>query len=94
MSRAHRRAIPPHLIERAWEVYLAHMTDTGAPPPDKLYWLGGFAAAIGVLIGSLEIGIPGGTPTNEVVNQIVNVELPKYQAELAHLEEQARKRNN
>lgn len=86
-------AIPRHLIERAWDVYMTFMTDSGAPPPDKLYWLGGFNAAVGVLMGSLPVGIPEGTYTTDVMTQLIE-ELGQYRAELLTLEEAARKRVN
>jgi len=69
------------------------MVDTGAPPPDKLYFLGGFNAAIGVLIGTLPVGIPEGTYTTDVMAQLLE-ELGQYQAELLALEEAARKKVN
>jgi hypothetical protein len=69
------------------------MTDTGAPPPDKLYFLGGFNAAIGVLVGTLPVGIPEGTHTVDVMAQLLE-ELGQYQKELLALEEQARKKVN
>lgn len=86
-------AIPRHLIERAWEVYRSFMIDTKAPPPDKLYWLGGFSSAIAVLVGTLPIGIPDGTYTTDVMAQLLE-ELGQYRAELAALEEAARKKVN
>ncbi len=86
-------AIPRHLIERSWEIYQHFMVDTGAPPPDKLYFLGGFNAAIGVLIGTLPVGIPEGTYTTDVMAQLLE-ELGQYQAELLALEEAARKKVN
>ena len=86
-------AIPRHLIERAWEIYRHFMADTKAPPPDKLYWLGGFTAALGVLVGTIPVGIPEGTLTQDVMAQLLE-ELGQYRAELAALEEAARKRMN
>lgn len=88
------RAIPPHLIERSWEIYLDFMrrgdVEAGLDPNQKLYYLGGFAAAIGVLVGTLPVGIPEGTATRDVIAQIVNDEIPRYQAEIVALSEAAR----
>jgi hypothetical protein len=88
------RAIPPHLIERSWEIYLDFMKrdnpEAGLEANQKLYYLGGFAACIGVLVGTLPVGIPEGTRTQEVIAQIVNDEIPKYQSEIVALSEAAR----
>lgn len=86
-------AIPRHLVERSWEIYQHFMADTGAPPPDKLYFLGGFSAAIGVLVGTIPVGIPEGTYTTDVMGQLIE-ELGQYRAELFALEEAARKKVN
>jgi len=89
------QAIPPHLIEQSWEIYLDFMRranpQAGLDPNQKLYYLGGFAAAIGVLVGTLDVSIPAGTATRDVISQIVNDEIPKYQAEIEHLTEAAMK---
>ena len=89
------QAIPPHLIEQSWEIYLDFMRranpQAGLDPNQKLYYLGGFAAAIGVLVGTLDVGIPAGTATRDVISQIVNDEVPRYQAEIEHLTEAAMK---
>jgi len=89
------QAIPPHLIEQSWEIYLDFMRranpQAGLDPNQKLYYLGGFAAAIGVLVGTLDVAIPAGTATLDVISQIVNDEIPKYQAEIEHLTEAAMK---
>jgi|SRR6266404_5976630 len=83
------RSIPRHLIERSWEIYLEHMLsgdpNAGQDPNQKLYYLGGFAAAIGVLVGTLPVGIPEGTLTRDVLSQIINNEIPRYQAEIEQL---------
>ncbi len=86
-------AIPRHLIERSWEIYQHFMVHTGAPPPDKLYYLGGFAAAVAMLVGTLPVGIPEGTYTTDVMAQLIE-ELAQYRAELLTLEEAARKKVN
>lgn len=86
--------IPPHLIEQSWEQYCALSAGNGAPPPDKLSYLCGFAGAIGVLVGTVDCGIPQGTYMGDVIAQLLNVELPKYRAEIAHLEAEARRRMN
>jgi hypothetical protein len=86
-------AIPRHLIERCWDVYSTFMVDTGSPPPDKLYWLGGFSACMGLLVGTIQVGIPEGTQTRDVMVQLIE-ELEQYRAELKTLEEAARKRVN
>lgn len=88
------RAIPPHLIERSWEIYIDFMKrdnpEAGLDANQKLYFLGGWAAAIGVLVGTLPVGIPEGTRTESVIAQIVNTEIPRYQSEIIGLSEAAR----
>lgn len=97
MSRQHRRALPNHMIEQAWEVYsdFTHKQN-GAPQgeTDKLHFLGGFAACIGVLVGTLDVGIEGGTPTQDVMSKLVNEEIPRYQSEIIALTEAAKRRQN
>ena len=85
--------IPRHLIERAWDVYMTFMTDTGAPPPNKLYWLGGFNAAVGLLVGTIQIGIPEGTPTRDVMIQLIE-EIGTYSEQIEILEDLERKKMN
>lgn len=90
-------AIPPHLIERAWEIYHNFTYQLNQCPEgesDKLHFLGGFSAALGVLIGTLDVGIPEGTATASVIAQLINDEIPRYQAEIAALTEKARQRKN
>lgn len=84
------KMIPPHLIERTWDIYQQHSNGNGVEP-DKLQFLSGFAACMGVLVGTLDIGIPNGTQTRVVMHQLM-LEIDKYRAEITALEEVARKR--
>ena len=84
--------IPKHLIEQAWEMYLHHTRGNGLEP-DKLNFLCGVASLHGILMGTLPVGIPEGTQTFDVMVAI-QTELSKYRAEIAALEEQAKKRQN
>lgn len=82
--------IPPHLIKKAWELYRFHSEGNGVEP-DELQFVSGFSACMGVLVGTLDIGIPEGTLTIDVMTQLM-AEVDKYRAEIAVLEEQARQR--
>jgi hypothetical protein len=84
--------IPSHLIEKSWEVYRSHSEGNGVEP-DKLHYLCGFAAAIGVLIGSLDLGIPPGTLTHDVMAKLLH-EISQYHAEIGNLEDLARRRSD
>ena len=79
--------MPKHLIEQAWEQYRFHMLSTGAPEPSKMHFLGGVAAALGVIVGTIDCGIPEGTPSRDVIAQLINDELPRYQREINDLVE-------
>lgn len=92
MSTRHHRDIPPHLLEQAWEIYseFTYKRNKCIPgPADKMHFLGGVGAVIGLLIGTLDVGIPEGTPTSHVMAQLINVEIPRYQHEIAALVEAA-----
>ena len=83
-------SIPNHLIERSYDIYASHTAGNDVEP-DKLQYLSGFAAAIGVLTGSLQVGIPEGTPSVEVMAALLK-ELDKYRSEIRALEDEARRR--
>jgi hypothetical protein len=51
--------IPPHLIKRCWKLSRFHSEGNGIEP-DELHFISGFAAAIDLLVGSLDVGIPEG----------------------------------
>ncbi len=84
--------IPAHLIKKSWEMYRFHSEGNGVEP-DELQFVSGFAACMGVLTGSMDIGIPEGTLTIEVMAQLMD-EVDKYRSEIAALEELARQRTN
>lgn len=84
--------IPPHLIKKSWEMYRFHSEGNGVEP-DELQFVSGFAAAVGVLTGTLDLGIQEGTHTSDVMAQLIG-EIDKYRAEIAALEEVARARTN
>lgn len=83
-------AIPPHLIERAYDLYQTHSAGNGVEP-DKLQFLCGVGALFGLLTGSIDVGIPEGTLSFDVLAQVSH-ELDKYRAEIAALEDEARRR--
>lgn len=83
-------SLPNHLIERGWEQYEFHTSGNGVEP-DKLQFLSGVATAIGILAGSLDVGIPEGTHTIEVMAKMIE-ELSQYRSEIANLENEARRR--
>lgn len=84
------RQIPPHLIERVWDIYQTHTVGNGVEP-DKLQFISGVGGVMGLLLGTVDVGIPEGTLTRDVMAQLME-ELGQYRAEIAHLEEQARQR--
>lgn len=80
-----RGEIPPHLIERAWEVYSEFTYKTNGCPVgrnDKLHWISGFSTALAVITGGMDLGIPEGTPSVEVMRQLIFKELPEFKDQL------------
>lgn len=80
-----RGQIPPHLIERAWEVYSDFTyTMNGCPigKTDKLHWISGFSTALAVITGGMDLGIPEGTPSTDVMKQLIFKELPEFKDQL------------
>lgn len=86
------REIPAHLIKKAFEMYRFHTEGNGIEP-DELQFVSGAAAMVGLLVGTLDVGIPEGTQSFDVLAQLVR-EVDKYRAEIAALEEQAKQRSN
>lgn len=64
-----------HLIAQAWEQFESGLRGAGAPQAviesSKSPFVGGFCSAIGVLVGSVNVGIPNGTPTRDVVSHLL-----------------------
>jgi len=59
--------------------------------PSKLDYISGFGAAVGVLAGTMEVGIPPGANPTLLLMQLIE-ELSKFRTELAAYEQQARDR--
>lgn len=80
-----RGQIPPDLINRAWEVY-ADFTyrQNGCPvgTTDKLHWISGFSTALAIITGGMDVGIPEGTPSVDVISQLIHKELPEFSDQL------------
>jgi hypothetical protein len=77
--------IPPHIIERAWEVYSDFTYRTNGCPvgkTDKLHWISGFSTALAVITGGMDVGIPAGTPSVDVIRQLIYKELPEFKDQL------------
>lgn len=80
-----RGQIPPHIIERAWEVYADFTYKMNGCPigkTDKLHWVSGFSTAIAVITGGMDVGIPEGTPSVEVIERLIYTELPEFKDQL------------
>ena len=58
-----------HLINQAWEIY-KHHTDGNGLKPSRVHFLGGIAAGMGIITGTLPCGIPEGTDPLDVMKQI------------------------
>jgi hypothetical protein len=88
--------IPRDVVERAWSIYLGFMSradpTAGTDPNQKMYWLGGFSAALGVLVGTLDVGISPGTLTKEVIDYLIMKDIPEHREEIARLEIAAKAR--
>jgi hypothetical protein len=80
-----RGEIPHDIINRAWEVY-ADFTyrQNGCPigVTDKLHWISGFSTALAVITGGMDVGIPQGTPSVDVIRQLIYKELPEFKGQL------------
>lgn len=83
-------AIPRHLLKTAYLMYQDHMKKSGIDV-DELMFISGAAAVVGIVVGTLDMGIREGTPTRDVISQLIE-ETDQYRAELLHLENQARER--
>jgi hypothetical protein len=84
-------AMPRNMIEQAWEIYRHHTEGNGVQCTDieKFHWLCGFAGCLGVLNGTLPVGIREGTLTFEVAQALQN-ELELYRAKISELEVRAK----
>lgn len=86
-------AIPHDLVNRMWEVYSDFTyRQNGCPvgSTDKLHWLAGISTAIAAVTGAMDLGIPEGTPSIDVINQIMFEELPRYKDEIDRLVAQSK----
>jgi hypothetical protein len=86
-------SIPPDLVDRMWQVYSEFTyIQNGCPvgSTDKLHWLAGISTAFAAITGAMDLGIPEGTPSIEVMAQIINKELPAYKDEIDRLVNNAR----
>lgn len=77
--------IPPDIINRAWEVYSDFTyRHNGCPvgKTDKLHWISGFSTALAVITGGMDVGIPEGTPSVDVIRQLIFKELEEFKGQL------------
>lgn len=84
-------SIPKNLIERAWEIYRHHTEGNGVQcgQIEKFHWLCGVTGCMGMLNGTLPVGIREGTLTFDVMVAL-QAEMDKYRAEISTIEELAR----
>ena len=79
-----------HMLEQAWELYSHHCLKDDIEP-NEMHWLAGCASVIGILGGTIPVGIPPDTKTYAVFEALVE-ELRRYQAEIEVLTEAEIKR--
>lgn len=60
-----------YITEQGWEIYLHQMTEGGVPT-DKLSFMGGIGVAIGILKGTLDVGLPEHVRSSQVLQQMVD----------------------
>lgn len=82
--------IPKDLIETAWRRYEFEMTGSNIDP-SKLDFFLGFGSAVGMILGTMDFGIPPNTPPGEIMAQLM-LEFFNHAPELKKMELEARDR--
>jgi hypothetical protein len=84
--------IPRRLIETVWNIYTSAMEGSGIET-SKLDFICGVNACLGIMTGTMELGIPEHTDPTRLLVQLLE-EVQTYRPELERLEEIARQRTH